>query len=95
MEEKKPLINDFGIDFSKLTKGTKFKIEFKRWAGEDYSPPLVHIYKACNDINSMFLCGKSVCLQGFLVEYDSRIADKWEKSKGITALYFDNVIEII
>ena len=95
MQEKKPLINDFGIDFSKLTKGTKFKVQFKRWHGEDYSPPLVHIYKACNDINRMFLCSKSICLQGVLVEYDKRISNSWAKNNYVTALYFDNVIEII
>lgn len=77
--------------FENLKKGDTIEVQFKRWHGIDYNPPIINRYTVTNNKIQKVHNGSDY-IQGILREFDERLKNTWVKSNYITALDVDNVI---
>lgn len=77
--------------FENLKKGDRIEVQFKRYGGVDYKPPIVNQYTVTNNEIQKVKNGSDY-IQGILFEFDDKLKDTWENTKNITALAVDDVI---
>lgn len=77
--------------FKNLKKGDRIEVQFKRYGGVDYEPPIVNQYTVTNNEIQRVKNGSDY-IQGILFEFDDRLKPNWCKTNYITALAVDDVI---
>ena len=77
--------------FENLKKGDRIEVQFKRYGGVDYEPPIINQYTVTNNEIQKVKNGSDY-IQGILFEFDNRLKNTWVKTKYITALAVDDVI---
>lgn len=77
--------------FKNLKKGDRVEVQFKRYGGVDYDPPIVNQYTVTNNEICKVKNGSDY-IQGILFEFDNRLKETWLKTKYVTALSTDDII---
>ena len=77
--------------FENLKKGDIIEVQFKRWHGTDYNPPIINEYTVTNNEIRKVHNGSDY-IQGILFGYDDRLKETWIKTGNISALAVDDII---
>lgn len=78
--------------FENLKKGDIIEVQFKRWYGTDYNPPIVNKYTVTNPTFRRSRGVDTPYIQGILFEFDDRLKDTWNKTRYVSALDIDDII---